>query len=421
MNHLFLKRNPNMLSRSLASAFLFLALGIVLCLTAPMQAEAKKNFTISTSSKPYKNKYVKNKVYNKYTKHYLTIRSYLDVMSKKGGGTLTLKKGTYNLTNAILIPSNVTLVLKDGVVMNKIANSHTKALKAGHVMIECVRSSRINKKKVVGSYNGEKNIRIVGEGTVTMNLGKCNKSEAIRIPHCQNVTVENISFTNLRDGHFIECVASRDVNITGCRFSVNKNGERCAINLDTPDRLTDGFNGKYSKLDKTPVMNIMIQNCSFTDLHRGIDTHRYSPGKYHTNVQVLNCTFRNCSQSPIMMENWKNAVIKGNTIQNVKGWNTNDIQKEKFGIFMRGGVIDPVISENTFDGVYMPFYAKGHKDSDISNYPATYNSFSDASIESMKQNTLGANAVLRYFAINNRNILYIAKSNKHYTSYTFNS
>jgi len=43
----------------------------------------------------------------------------------------------------------------------------------------------------------------------------------------------------------------------------------------------------------------------------------------------------------------------------VKGWSTNNIQKEKFAIYMRGGVIDPIISENRMNGVYMPFYAKG--------------------------------------------------------------
>ena len=92
-------------------------LGMTLFLSADRQAEAKKNFTLGTGSKPYKNKYTKSKAYNKYTKHYLTIRSYIDYMSTKGGGTLTLKKGTYNITNAILVPSNVTIVFKDGVVL----------------------------------------------------------------------------------------------------------------------------------------------------------------------------------------------------------------------------------------------------------------------------------------------------------------
>lgn len=403
--------------------FLLLFGIITLSLCSYSKADAKKNFTVSPSSSPYQKKYMKNPVYNRYTKHYLTLRSYLDEMSKRGGGTLTLKKGTYNLTNALLVPSNVTIILNDGVVINKTNNTHTKLLKAGHVMIECVRSSRLKKNNSIGKYKGEKNIRIVGKGNVVMNLAKCNKSEAIRVPHCSNVSIENIRFTNLRDGHFIEITASKDVKVTNCSFSKNINGERCAINLDTPDKVTNGFNGKYSKFDKTPDLNITIQNCTFTDLYRAIDTHRFSPDRYHTNVRILNCTFKNHVQSPIMMENWKDAIIQGNTIDGVQGWDTSDIQEEKFAIFMRGGVIDPIVTGNTINNVYMPFYAKGHKEpaGDIAaSYPATLNRFSETSIESMKNNTLGTNHVLAYFAINNDSILYIAKSSKHYTSYELN-
>lgn len=137
---------------------LLLFSAFAMTVSAPVQA--KKDFTVSTSSKPYKNKYVKNPVYNKHTKHYLTLRSYLDEMSKKGGGTLTIKKGTYNISNALLVPSNVKIVLQDGVVMNKIGNSHTKKLKAGHVMFECVRSSRINKKELWASTTVKKIFRL---------------------------------------------------------------------------------------------------------------------------------------------------------------------------------------------------------------------------------------------------------------------
>ena len=87
---------------------------------------------------------------------------------------------------------------------------------------------------------------------------------------------------------------------------------------------------------------------------------------------------------------------------------------------MRGGVIDPIISENRINSVYMPFYAKGHKEAagDIAaRYAATYNSISAASIESMKNNILGDNCILRYFAINHKGTLYIAKSEKHYNKY----
>ena len=54
---------------------------------------------------------------------------------------------------------------------------------------------------------------------------------------------------------------------------------------------------------------------------------------------------------------------------------------------------------------------------DTARYAATYNSISAASIESMKNNILGDNCILRYFAINRKGTLYIAKSEKHYDKY----
>ena len=51
-------------------------------------------------------------------------------------------------------------------------------------------------------------------------------------------------------------------------------------------------------------------------------------------------------------------------------------------------------------------------------YAATYNSISAASIESMKNNILGDNCILRYFAINRKGTLYIAKSESEIREYS---
>lgn len=73
--------------KKITKTIFFILFCFTLCISVSHQADAKKNFTISSSSKPYKNKYVKTPSYNKYTKHYLTIRSYLDYMATNGGGT----------------------------------------------------------------------------------------------------------------------------------------------------------------------------------------------------------------------------------------------------------------------------------------------------------------------------------------------
>ena len=40
-------------------------------------------------------------------------------MEKAGGGTLTIKKGTYYISNAIYVPSNTKVVFENGVVFKK--------------------------------------------------------------------------------------------------------------------------------------------------------------------------------------------------------------------------------------------------------------------------------------------------------------
>ena len=57
------------------------------------QAAAKKTYTITPKSSPYKGKYKKAKgYYNSTTKQYFAIRSYLELLEKKGGGKLVIKR-----------------------------------------------------------------------------------------------------------------------------------------------------------------------------------------------------------------------------------------------------------------------------------------------------------------------------------------
>lgn len=83
------------------------------------KASAAKTYTITPKSSTYKDCYKKATAYNSSTKQYFLIRSYLELLEKKGGGKLVLKKGTYKITNVLYIPSNVTIELKDGVVIKK--------------------------------------------------------------------------------------------------------------------------------------------------------------------------------------------------------------------------------------------------------------------------------------------------------------
>ena len=47
-------------------------------------------------------------------------------MEKAGGGTLTIKKGTYYISNAIYVPSNTKVVFENGVVFKKNKQNRNK-------------------------------------------------------------------------------------------------------------------------------------------------------------------------------------------------------------------------------------------------------------------------------------------------------
>ena len=97
-----------------------MALIVGICLTFMMPTEAKMKVTVSPKSL---NKQAKKNFSSKYDKsiaHCLALNQTIEKMRKKGGGTLTLKKGTYRLQYVVCIPSNVTLVFKNGVVVENI-------------------------------------------------------------------------------------------------------------------------------------------------------------------------------------------------------------------------------------------------------------------------------------------------------------
>ena len=73
-----------------------------------------KSYTITTSSLPCNKKMLKYSYYTAQTKSYYTIRSYMELFEKCGGGTLRLTSGVYSVTNTIFVPSNVTIILDNG-------------------------------------------------------------------------------------------------------------------------------------------------------------------------------------------------------------------------------------------------------------------------------------------------------------------
>jgi hypothetical protein len=344
-----------------------------------------KVYKITTKTKPCDTS-AKYSTYNKYTKHYYTLLSYLKKLEEEGGGTLELSKGTYTISNTLYVPSNVTIKLKDGVKIVKGKKTGTSKFPASKSIFQFCRYSKSSKNGVYKKYDGESNISLIGQGNVIINMNYDKDAVGIMMCHNRNVKIMGITFQNMHSGHFIEMDASNTVIVKNCTFKNHKdsdNNNKEAINLDTPDKNTNGFHADWSSYDKTANKNVTISKCTFLNLERSIGTHKYSQNKLHTNVQILNNTITNCDQDAIRVMNWKKPIIKGNTITNVGN------KKAGLRAILMSGVIDPQISENVFKKVSRPIQIIPWKNTgDGEKYDIIYNSISDACLEIMKNNKL---------------------------------
>lgn len=351
----------------------------------PVQAEAHyPSYTISPISPTYGKRLMNSPTYNQYTKHYYLLRTYLEQMEKNGGGTLVLNKGTYTISNTLYVPSNVTIRLKDGVVLKKGTVTGTKEFSASKSMFQLIRPSRSKLTGVYGLYNGEKNIQFIGEGKAIIDLNFMKDSIAIIAGHNQNIVVDNIYFKNMNSGHFLEIDATKKITIKNSEFYYSKASSTLnkeAINLDTPDITTKGWSQKWSKFDKTPNQYVLIETNKFYELDRAIGTHKYSEGKYHDSVTVRNNKITLMRNDAIRVMNWSNSIIELNIITNVRG------NEGHFRGILASGAINPAFRSNTFDQVARPIHFLPWKNIDSgSQYATTSNQINEKNKEELKSN-----------------------------------
>lgn len=188
-------------------------------------------------------------------------------------------------------------------------------------------------------------------------------------------------------GHFIEIDATKDAIIANNKFMNSKASStriKEAINIDTPDNLTNGWNSEWSKFDKTTNTNITIENNFFYDLDRAIGTHKYSGGKYHEQIIIRNNKIEKMREDAIRVLNWSNSTI-ANNIFNIIDPGKHNANR---GI-LASGAINPAFQHNVFENMPRPIQFTAWKNSDSgSEYKVTYNELSDENKEVLSTNTV---------------------------------
>lgn len=362
---------------------------------ANKDAKNTKIYTFNSKTTSLDPKYERYSTYSSASKSYYVLRSILERLEKQNGGTLIIKKGTYTLTNNLYVPSNVTIELEDGVVLKKSLATYVSGQKESASVFQLVPPSKANGEGTVGGYNGTKNVKIYSKGRATIDLQHRKFSFAIIMGHNSNITIQNIDFRNLNGGHFIEMDASKNVLIDNSTFVSNitegNDYANEAINLDTPDLATKGFNSKWSNFDRSANLDVTIQNSKFRDLATAIGTHQISgegiikgvkySNKPHKNVKIINNEFSNFRSDAIHAFNWSDAVIENNKFI--------DIGNGKSGVrgIISNGSYNPMYQNNYFENISRPmqFYPKKNA-TNATEYKEVYDELNSENLKALETN-----------------------------------
>lgn len=319
--------------------------------------KSDNNLYLRPETRPYRERYTDEDTYRGNTKGYYQLRSYMEQLEYCGGGTLTLKKGTYYISNAVCIPSNVKIVFEDGVVIKKTKAIYQTELDNHKVIFIFVPPSKEKKKESVSGYGGTHDVTMTGIGNVVIDCNNKLPGRGMDMGHCRNIVIENLTFHNQYGSHYIELNSSQNVIVRNCNFwkfrDYKGDTYKEAINIDGTDYAVNGFNHVWSKHDKTVCQNIEITNCKFTDLGTAIGSHTYVANQgqqcYHTNIRITNNVFFGSTNCAIRALNWRNVLIADNSFRDIGIQNG----AKNFSIFM-GGVIDATVTRNAFANVYVP-------------------------------------------------------------------
>ena len=369
---------------------------VVASVSVYQPAYSKANYTVNKKALKKMAKKTYHSHANKYTSDYLGLNSYLEKMRKKGGGTLTIKKGTYKICNAICVPSNITIIFKSGVKFVKTSKTGIKGQKAASGMWQIVPKKKSLKKNSVKGYNGSKNVKFIAQGKVTFDMKK-KYGMCVACAHNDGVEISGITFKGMNGDHYIEVNGSKNVNIHNNYFGAavsktkKKNYNIEAINVDTPDAKTHGIPLKWVKKDITPCQNVTIQNNTFYGITRGVGTHKYSQkgGKhvYHKNVKVIGNKFYNIYDNGVFVLNWQGATINNNVFNNIGKTSNLSYSSGSHGI-SGGGIQGITIKGNSFTSIKRnPIYFGVQKNVKAgSSYKKTVISITAAQYRTMVEN-----------------------------------
>lgn len=218
--------------------------------------------------------------------------------------TVKVPAGNYKTSDILHIYSNTTLSMH-GVTLTSSAGNFNMLISG---------TTSYNNSEACSGYSGFKNITLDGGNWVSH---PSNNKTQIRLFHATDVTVKDISISGGASNHQLEVAAINNFKVTNCTFKdmtkTTSNAKREALQLDLaihssiyPDVIMDG----------TMMKNVVISDCTFSNVSRGIGSHSLLNGAYMENIEIKNNTFQNVEKECITALNYYNANISNNTMKN---------------------------------------------------------------------------------------------------------
>ncbi len=346
--------------------------------------------SISPTSKTYQNTWVNSAYYNNNTKDYYLIRSYLDSM--KNGGTLVLEAGEYNIPYTIFIPSNVTIRLNDGVVINKTIEVGSSSVLATKILFAFIDSDRSNTSNAISGYNGITNSGVIGQGTVSINCA-FSGSTGFLLGHNKNIRIKNL-IVNVNDStsYAMKVYGSQNINVSGCTFSSTVNAVTSLI-LEPAGGKNASAPAKWCAMDNTLNNEIKISGCTLSGFQYGINNKYYVTGGYNKELSILNCSFTKIANEAVRAINWDGLNILDSEFKEIGP----GVVESNYSAIHLFGVKTPVIKNNVFN--QMPYAITiAYNSGDNSN-----SLVSDEALSTMATTSTASNLYKYYVALKNTN------------------
>lgn len=313
---------------------------------------------------------------------------------------IKIPKGTYTISYGLRIYSNTRLIVSDEAKIIKCYDNGA--------MLSTASMSAYG-------YDGVHNVLVQGgtwDGNVENYNGMYTFSN-IRVAHASNITFRSMNIINNKNGHHIEAGGVQGLTIEGCSFSGFYGGLlKEAIQLDVMN--SEEVFGGYAPFDDTACDNVVIRNCSFSGIPRGIGSHSAVAGVYYTNVTITGNKFSDISDICLMLYNYKYCTISDNTMTDCgAGITFNYMTDETFRHYFPSvngtgwsagridGNADTVIKDNTISTVQttlrsasfgIKFY--GVSTQATNNYPSANYYISNIDVKGNKINSSYSGLIL---------------------------